>query len=175
MQILDAEFDPALFGFEPGQFGTQLLCTAHPGQSEGVDSGNHPQEPEFRLSLAVETGLSISIRQMSCVDDIIDPHRVVMQKQRNSPFVMRSEIRAWVISSSCCIISPEPALTVRASTQTLDQESQTRRAEALLSQLSRSGCLACWLQVSRFPGACLEASQLPFWLKLSKGNSLLPV
>jgi hypothetical protein len=80
MQILDAEFDLTLFGFDPGQFGTQLLCTADPGQSEGGDSGSHPQESEFRLSLAVETGVSISIRRMSCVDDIIDPHRVVMQQ-----------------------------------------------------------------------------------------------
>ena len=78
MQILDAEFDLALLGFEPGQFGTQLLRTADPGQSKGVDSGRHPQEPEFRLSLAAETGLSISIRRMSCVDDIIEPHGVVM-------------------------------------------------------------------------------------------------
>jgi hypothetical protein len=63
-----------MFGFEPGQFGTQLLRTADPGQSEGVDSGSHPQEPEFRLSLAVETGLSISIRRIACVDDIIQQH-----------------------------------------------------------------------------------------------------
>jgi hypothetical protein len=76
VQDFDAEFDLTLLSFEPSQFSTQLLRSAHPGQSKGVNSSSHPQEPEFTISLAVETGLSIRFQRMSCVDDIIQPHGV---------------------------------------------------------------------------------------------------
>jgi len=75
MQILDAELDLALFRLEPGQFGTQLFRAADPGESEGVDSSSHRQEPKFMISLAVDTGMSTRIRPMSCVENI--PNRRV--------------------------------------------------------------------------------------------------